>query len=81
MMNLKERSPEWVALIRECYPVGCRIEVDKAEFPAALPKGSRGTVTAVHDSGLIHVAWDDNPYELGLASGRDYFHRIGGYAG
>lgn len=80
-MFIKERSPEWVAVIRKSYPVGCRVEVDQAEFPAAIPCGSRGTVKAVDDSGLIKVDWDEIALDLGLISGRDYFHLVGGAEG
>ena len=69
-------SASTVRLIRERYPEGCRVMVDKMDDPHGAPEGMTGTVFLVDDIGTLHVEWD-NGRVLGLVYGEDRFHKIG----
>ena len=45
--------------IRRQYPAGTRIELVKMDDFQAPPIGTKGTVTAVDDSGSLLVHWDN----------------------
>lgn len=64
-----------VKRIKENYPVGCRVMLDKMDDKPAPPEGTQGTVVFVDDIGTIHVKWD-NGSSLGVAFGEDQCHRI-----
>lgn len=57
---MKNIKPETLALIRERYPVGSRVELVTMTDPyqSVLTPGVKGTVVNVDDIGTIHVLWD-----------------------
>lgn len=64
-----------VKRIKELYPKGCRVELDKMDDEHAPPIGTQGTVVHVDSMGTIHVAWD-NGSSLGVAFGEDQCHKV-----
>lgn len=61
--------------IKELYPNGCRVALDRMDDVQAPPVGTQGTVLFVDDIGTIHVKWDTGG-SLGIAYGEDRCHRI-----
>ncbi len=52
-------SKEAVERLREQYPVGARVELEKLDDPfSKLKPGDRGNVKFVDDAGQLHVRWD-----------------------
>ena len=70
-------SERVVQHLRECFPVGSRVELTHMDDPynKTLHEGCLGTVTGVDDIGTIHVAWDCGS-SLGVAYGEDSCRRI-----
>lgn len=66
---------ETIEMLRQQYPVGCRVELIQMDDPQAPPIGTRGTVTGVDDIGSIMVDWD-NRSSLSVAYGEDHCRRI-----
>lgn len=64
-----------VEMIRQQFPVGCRVELDSMLDLYAPPAGTRGTVVGVDDTGSIMVDWD-NGSRLNVCYGVDYCRRI-----
>lgn len=64
-------SREIVKKIRKRYPAGTRVELLEMNDPyRVMPKGLKGTVTWVDDTGTIGVDWDDGS-SLGVIYGLD----------
>ena len=63
-------SRETVESLREAYPVGSRVVLEKMDDPQAPPVGTEGTVTGVDDIGSVMVRWD-NGCGLSVAYGED----------
>lgn len=64
-------SREIVEKIRKRYPAGTRVELLEMNDPyRVMPKGLKGTVTWVDDTGTIGVDWD-NGSSLGVVYGID----------
>lgn len=67
---------EIVKKLREEYPEGTRVVLDKMDDPyTKIPVGTQGTVTHVDDMGSIHVRWD-NGSGLAVVYGDDKCHKI-----
>ena len=64
-----------VARLKEQFPKGCRVQLDRMLDDKAPPEGTYGTVRNVDDVGTIHVNWD-NGSGLGVCYGEDRCHRI-----
>ena len=65
-----------VEQIRRKYPAGTRVELLDMDDPyRELPKGLKGTVTWVDDTGTICVDWD-NGSSLGVVYGVDHCRKI-----
>ena len=64
-----------IAMLREWFPAGCTVVLDKMEDPQALPVGTMGRVVHVDDIGTIHVKWDTGS-GLGVTFGKDKCHRL-----
>lgn len=64
-----------VKRIKELYPAGSRVALDRMHDAQAPSEGTQGTVIAVDSIGTIHVKWD-NGSTLGVAFGQDQCHRI-----
>lgn len=70
-------SKERLKLLKESYPVGCRVELLHMNDPfATKPQaGDKGTVRCVDDVGTIHISWDCGS-SLGVVYGEDSCRRI-----
>ena len=67
--------PQTVDHLRDEYPPGRRVIVDKMDDKHAPPAGTKGTVRFVDDAGQIHVRWDTG-LNLALIFGVDEFRGI-----
>ena len=72
---MKRNEQQVVAMIRQKYPPGTRLELISMDDPQAIPPGSRGTVDHVDDVGTIHMRWDCGR-SLGLVPGEDSFRKL-----
>ena len=72
---MKRNEQQAVAMIRQNYPPGTRLELISMDDPQAIPPGSRGTVDHVDDMGTIHMRWDCGR-SLGLVPGEDSFRKL-----
>ena len=62
--------------IRNEYPAGTRVELVSMNDPyTKIPKGTKGTVRTVDDTGTIFVNWD-NGSGLGVVYGEDMCRKI-----
>lgn len=68
-------SKETVQNLREAYPEGCRVRLDRMDDTQAPPIGTCGTVSHVDGIGTIHVHWD-NGSGLGVVYGEDQCTKI-----
>lgn len=59
--------------LREKYPVGTVVVVDRMDDIQAVPPGTAGEVKMVDDAGNIHVAWITGS-SLALLPDVDSFH-------
>ena len=73
MIFVNERTLE---RIRKQYPAGTRVELVKMDDFQAPPLGTKGTVTAVDDSGSLLVHWD-NGSSLNVIYGIDEVKKAG----
>lgn len=65
-----------VKKIKEEFPAGSRVELVSMNDPYRdMPAGTRGTVTAVDDTGTIHVHWD-NGCSLGVVYDEDFCRKL-----
>ena len=51
-------SREQIAVLRERYPCGTRVELLAMDDPQAPPTGTMGEVMGVDDAGQILVRWE-----------------------
>ena len=72
---MKRNEQQAVAMTRQNYPPGTRLELISMNDPQAIPPGSRGTVDHVDDVGTIHMRWDCGR-SLGLVPGEDSFRKL-----
>lgn len=70
-------KPEKLKALREQYPKGCRVRLNRMHDPYRpdLKADALGTVIGVDDIGTIHVAWDCGS-SLGVVLGVDSCSRI-----
>lgn len=66
---------EVVERLREEYPIGCRVMLDKMYDVQAPPIGTCGTCAGVDDTGSIMVRWDTGS-GLNVVYGEDHCHRV-----
>ena len=66
---------EVVERLREEYPIGCRVMLDKMDDVQAPPIGTCGTCMGVDDTGSIMVRWD-NGSVLNVVYGEDRCPRL-----
>lgn len=67
---------EIVDKVRAEYPKGTRVKLIRLDDPYRnIPKGTRGTVESVDDTGTIHVAWDTGSH-LGVVYGEDSCEKL-----
>ncbi len=56
---MKTISKETLAMLREKYSTGTRVEVVFMDDPyTSLTAGGKGTVRFVDDMGTVHISWD-----------------------
>lgn len=72
---MKFPTKEELQRLREQYPAGSRVMLDKMDDVQAPPLGSLGTVKGVDDAGNIMVSWD-NGGSLSVAWLEDECHVI-----
>ena len=69
-------NPEVLAKLREQYPEGCTVVLERMCDPyREMPVGMTGKVIHVDDAGGIHVAWS-NGSTLAALHGIDRIRRI-----
>ena len=66
---------ETVERLRNEYPRGSRVVLEKMDDPQAPPPGTMGTVTGVDDAGSILVSWD-NGSGLNVVYGEDRVRKM-----
>lgn len=59
--------------LREKYPAGTKVVLDRMDDIQAVPPGTAGEVKTVDDAGNIHVAWTTGS-SLALLPDVDSFH-------
>ena len=52
-------NKEQIELLRKKYPTGTRVELLQMEDVQAPPRGTKGTVYGVDDTGSLLVHWDN----------------------
>ena len=68
---MKTISKETLAMLREKYPSGTRVELVHMDDPyTSLTTGDKGTVRCVDDIGTVHINWDCGS-SLGVVYGED----------
>ena len=73
---MKTISKETLAMLREKYPSGTRVELVHMDDPyTSLTTGDKGTVRFVDDVGTIHISWDCGS-SLGAVYGVDIITKI-----
>ena len=73
---MKTISKETLAMLREKYPSGARIELVHMDDPyTSLTADDKGTVRCVDDMGTIHISWDCGS-SLGAVYGVDIITKI-----
>ena len=73
---MKTISKETLAMLREQYPTGTRVELVHMDDPyTSLTTGDKGTVKHVDDMGTIHISWDCGS-SLGAVYGADIITKI-----
>ena len=56
---MKTIPKETLAMLREKYPSGTRVELVRMDNPyTSLTAGDKGTVRFIDDMGTIHISWD-----------------------
>ena len=56
---MKTISKETLAMLREKYPSGTRVELVRMDDPyTSLTAGDKGTVRHVDNMGTVHISWD-----------------------
>jgi len=64
-----------VEVLRTQYPQGCPIELVSMDDRHAPPKGTKGEVMHVDDTGTIHVIWQTGS-TLGVVPGVDMVRKL-----
>lgn len=68
-------NDEVLKRLRECYPVGSRVELLEMDDIQAPPIGTKGTVYGVDDTGSLLVHWD-NGSGLSVIYGEDIVRKV-----
>ena len=75
MSSMRFPSREEVEKVRNEYPKGCRVVLERMDDMQAPPIGTEGTVRGVDDTGSIMVKWD-NGSSLHVVYGEDQITTI-----
>ena len=68
-------SKEQIAVLRERYPCGTKVELLAMDDPQAPPMGTTGEVIGVDDAGQLLVRWETGS-SLSLIPGVDSFRIV-----
>ena len=71
---MKPLNDELLAVLRNKYLQGSRVELVEMDDPQAPPIGTHGTVLGVDDTGSILVSWDSGS-SLNVLFGVDKIHK------
>jgi len=72
---MDEMNRRRVEVLRNQYPAGCVVELISMDDEQAPPKGTKGEVLHVDDTGTIHVIWQTGS-TLGVVPGIDMVKRL-----
>ncbi|MBQ7837436.1 MAG: DUF4314 domain-containing protein [Clostridia bacterium] len=73
---MKTISKETLAMLREKYSAGTRVELVRMDDPyTSLTVGDKGTVRFIDDMGTVHINWDCGS-SLGAVYGVDIITKI-----
>ncbi|MCM1167340.1 MAG: DUF4314 domain-containing protein [Ruminococcus sp.] len=73
---MRTTSRGQIEFIKRQYPPGTRVQLDSmGDDPRPVPAGSKGSVVAVDDLGILHCEFD-NGRSLGICPEVDKFHKI-----
>ena len=75
MSSMRFPSREEVEKVRNEYPKGCRVVLERMDDMQAPPIGTEGTVRGVDDTGSIMVKWY-NGSSLHVVYGEDRCRKI-----
>lgn len=75
MGSMRFPSRVEVERVRNEYPKGCRVILERMDDMQAPPIGTEGTVRGVDDTGSIMVKWD-NGSSLHVVYGEDQCRKI-----
>jgi len=72
---MDEMNQKRVEVLRKQYPRGCTIELVSMDDEHAPPKGTKGEVLHVDDTGTIHITWQTGS-TLGVVPGVDMVRKL-----
>ena len=68
-------KPEQLEKLKESYPNGTRVELDRMDDIQSPPIGTKGTVYGIDDTGSLLVHWD-NGSGLNVIYGEDIVRKV-----
>ena len=72
---MDEMNRKRIEVLKKQYPSGCKLELVSMDDEFAPPKGTKGEVLHVDDTGTIHITWQTGS-TLGVVPGVDMVRRL-----
>ncbi|NBK26112.1 MAG: DUF4314 domain-containing protein [Spirochaetia bacterium] len=72
---MDEMNRKRLEVLRAQYPVGCIVVLVSMDGQFAPPKGTRGEILSIDDTGTIHVIWRTGS-TLGVVPGVDMVRKL-----